>query len=262
MSVLGAAAALRLVFFFIIFFFIFRSFLEMRRSRQWVQRKHSPKNAQLYIILENECANGEAASCTQPGSARTSCVKGVRRSGSRPGYYHLSLLYRHIGIGISRPHIFGARANEPVVIELLDDVCGPSADARDREYRREKIFVDAEHVVSRSRVEVHVGVEFLFRPHEFLDFIRHLVPLRLSGGLAELARHDTQVRGTRVFGVIYTMAEAGNFLLLGQHVADKFDWIRLLTLDLIHDAECRLVGPAMQWAFESPDGGGDGRMHV
>ena len=64
------------------------------------------------------------------------------------------------------------------------------------------IFIDAQHVVSGGRVEIHVGVQLLFRLHELLDLFRHLIPLGLPAGTAEIPRHRTQVRGSWIFGVI------------------------------------------------------------
>src|SRR6266446_3221899 len=99
-----------------------------------------------------------------------------------PAARRSALLHRYITVGIFRPEIFRPGANQAVVIELLDHVRGPAADAGDREYGSKHIFIDAQHVVGGSGVEIHVGVELLFRFHELLDFFRHLIPLRLSAG--------------------------------------------------------------------------------
>src|SRR5271166_37313 len=99
----------------------------------------------------------------------------------------LTFVHGHVLIGILRPEILCAGTNQPVVVELFDDVRRPATDAGDGENRGEKIFVNAEDVVSGSGIEVHVGIQFLFCLHETLDFLRHFIPLRLATGLAQIA---------------------------------------------------------------------------
>src|ERR1043166_4718280 len=50
-----------------------------------------------------------------------------------------------------------ARADQPVVVVLLDDVGAPAGDAAGRDHRREEIDGDAEGVEERRGVEVHGG---------------------------------------------------------------------------------------------------------
>ena len=56
------------------------------------------------------------------------------------------MLPGHIGGGVGRSGVVGARANETVIVVLLDDVSAPSGDATNGEDRREKIDVDADIV--------------------------------------------------------------------------------------------------------------------
>src|SRR6185437_12625143 len=74
----------------------------------------------------------------------------------------LSLLNRKVAVRIFRPNVIRARANQPVVIKLFDDVRRPAADARESEHRREQVHVQSQRGVSGSRIKVDVGVEVLF----------------------------------------------------------------------------------------------------
>src|SRR5450759_3341497 len=62
-----------------------------------------------------------------------------------------AFLHRHIFLWVDRADVIGARANQPVIVELFDDVRGPAADPRDREDGREQVHIDAERVVGGSR---------------------------------------------------------------------------------------------------------------
>ena len=93
-------------------------------------------------------------------------------------------------IRILGPEIFRSRADQSIVIELLDDVRGPSADARHRKDWREKIHVNSKRVIGRRRIEIDVGVQLLVGFHELFDLVRNLEPLGLAAGIAQIARHD------------------------------------------------------------------------
>src|ERR1017187_2363099 len=69
--------------------------------------------------------------------------------------------------------IFRARADEAVVLVLFQRVRRPARHAAHREDRREQIHRDAQRIVSRGRVEVHVGDQALFRLHGLLHGLRH-----------------------------------------------------------------------------------------
>src|SRR5579872_700040 len=64
----------------------------------------------------------------------------------------------NVTVRIFRAHVFCPGPDEPVVVELLNHVGSPAADAGDREDGREQVFIDSENVIGRSRVEIDVGV--------------------------------------------------------------------------------------------------------
>src|SRR5258707_986379 len=101
----------------------------------------------------------------------------------------------------------GARAYQPVVVELFDHVRGPAADAGDCKNRREQVNVYAQGGVCGSGVEINVGVEMFFVLDVLLDLRGHVVPLGIRGA-AEIARHLAQVRSARILGVVDAVSEA------------------------------------------------------
>src|ERR1700675_2286251 len=108
---------------------------------------------------------GRIASST---SGRTGVVALLSRYTRRMGLFYacqaarLPLPDGHVGGGVLGSDVVGTRADEPVVVQLLDDVRRPARDARHGEDGREQVHVDAQRGVGGSRVEVHVGVELLF----------------------------------------------------------------------------------------------------
>src|SRR5579862_5398999 len=170
----------------------------------------------------------------------------------------LSLIKRDVGARILRAEIFRAWTNEAVVIELLNHMGGPSADAGNGEDQREKIHIDTESVIGRSRVEVHIGVQLLVGFYELFDLVGDLEPLGLPAGMTQIAGHDAQMGGARIFGVIDAMSEAGDFLFLRQHPFYVVDRVSSGTIDGFQDVEYSFVGPAVERAFQGSDGGSDG----
>src|ERR1700719_1290922 len=59
-----------------------------------------------------------------------------------------SLVDRDVLVGIVRPQIFGARTDQAIVVELLDDMGGPATDAGDRKDGREQVDIDSQGVIS------------------------------------------------------------------------------------------------------------------
>jgi len=100
---------------------------------------------------------------------------------------------RRVGCGIGRANVLGARADEAVVVVLLDDVGGPSGDAADGEDGSEEVDVDSESGVGGGGVKVDVGVELLFLFDEELDLAGHVEPFGVAGGFAEFFRHAAEV---------------------------------------------------------------------
>ena len=137
------------------------------------------------------------------------------RAGLGGGPYVLwAAVDRNVMLWIWRSDVIGTRADEAVVVELLDHVGGPSADAGHGKNRGEEVDVDPQRVIRGSRIKIYVRVQFLFRFYEVLNPAGHLKPLALAAGVPEIARHLPQVCSARVFGVINAMAKAGNLFLL------------------------------------------------
>jgi hypothetical protein len=76
----------------------------------------------------------------------------------------LPVFHCHVLLWMGGADIFRARADQAIVVELLNHVGGPAADAGDGEDGREQVHVNAQRGVSGSRVKIHVGIElFLCR---------------------------------------------------------------------------------------------------
>src|SRR5690242_16267695 len=86
----------------------------------------------------------------------------------------------HVLLRICGPDIVGAWPDQTAVVQLLDDVCRPTADAENHEDGRKQNKVNAKGMVGRGRVEIHVGIQLLVRVHEFFNLLRILEPLRSS----------------------------------------------------------------------------------
>ena len=90
----------------------------------------------------------------------------------------------------------------------------------------------------------------------------HLEPLGLAAGLPQIFGHFAEMRGSRIFGVVDAVSESGNLLFLAQHLFDVLDRVGTGTIDGFQDVEDSLVGSAVQWAFQTSDGGDDGGVHI
>src|SRR5690349_8347148 len=102
-----------------------------------------------YLISWGEDQAVDLRSTGQPRAAVLTC-------------YVLATIDRNVVLRIGGSHIIRTRADEAVVVKLLDYVRSPTADAGDREYRCEQIHVDPERVIGRSGIKVDVRVQFLF----------------------------------------------------------------------------------------------------
>src|SRR6266576_7225877 len=72
----------------------------------------------------------------------------VQHCGGRAGRPALhqknsAFLYCHVFLWVNRTDVIGARTDQPVIVELFDDVRGPSANSRDCEDGGEQVHVDA-----------------------------------------------------------------------------------------------------------------------
>src|SRR6185436_19949539 len=89
-----------------------------------------------------------------------------------------------------RADVVAARADQAVVVVLLDDVRRPAGDAAGGDHGREEVDRDVERVKEGRRVEVDVRDELLRLVDARVELHRHLVPLELAGLAAGLLGHS------------------------------------------------------------------------
>src|SRR5690606_20904018 len=85
--------------------------------------------------------------------------------------------------------VLAVRPDQPVVGVLFDHMGRPPRHPADGEDRGEQVGGDAQVVVDRGRVEVHVRVEALLREDDLLHLPGHPEVRVVSGRLGELLRH-------------------------------------------------------------------------
>src|SRR5450759_3682417 len=119
----------------------------------------------------------------------------------------LPLRKRYVLLRIHRADVFGPRPDQAIVLVLLHDMGGPAGTAREREDRREEVGGDAQHVVRRGRIKVHVAVETFLLVDDRLDSPRHVVPLADLRRFGEVSGHLAQVRGAGVLGRVNAAAK-------------------------------------------------------
>src|SRR5262249_33017263 len=130
------------------------------------------------------------------------------------------------------------------------------------EYGSEQINVDSQSGVRGRGIEVDVCIQLFLGIDVLLDLARHLEPLRIAAGAAEIFGHAAQVRSAWILCCIYTMPESGNLLLLSQETLHVLHWILPCFVDHKQHPHNGLVGSAMQRSLQRADGAGDRRMHV
>src|SRR5215510_1677273 len=169
----------------------------------------------------------------------------------RSYYIESSLINRYV-FQIHLAGVFGTRADQLVVAQLFEHVRRPAGDATDGEDWRVEVYRNAEHVVGRGRVEIHVGPDrFLFPGHllddDLFDAMRHVEPFRVALAFADLFGHPAQMCGARVFGAIDGVPDAHDLsagVELVMHVlVDFFE-----RADLKQHLHNLLVGAAVQRA--------------
>src|SRR5215472_179018 len=173
-----------------------------------------------------------------------------------------ALSHRNICRRVHRPDILCPRANQTVIVKLLDDMCSPTRNAAHSKNRRVEIDVDAERGVGGGGVEVHVGVQLLFLVDVEFDGARHLVPARLACILAEFFRHASEVRGPGVLRLVDTMAKAGDLLPGGKHSLHVLDRIFSRFVNREQQTHYTFIRPSVQRALKRADGAGDGRVNI
>src|SRR5207245_5142450 len=86
--------------------------------------------------------------------------------------YVLATIDRNVVLRIGGSHIIRTRADEAVVVKLLDHVRSPTTDAGDCENRREHVHIDPKRVISGGGIEVDIRVQFLFLFYELFNTAR------------------------------------------------------------------------------------------
>src|SRR5207253_2298659 len=117
-------------------------------------------------------------------------------------YMRLAICQTNPFLAYFRSQIFGARANQAIVIILFHDVRGPAGHAADGEDRSEQVDWNPERIIHGGGIEVDVGVEVLGLLHVGLDLRGGLVELLVTGALAEILGHALETGGPRVERVI------------------------------------------------------------
>src|SRR5713226_7101280 len=74
-----------------------------------------------------------------------------------------------------RADVIGVGTNEAVVRALLDDMRGPTGDARDDKERSKHRGRNPAEVIGAGAVEIEIGKEFLLPPHDLLDALGNRV---------------------------------------------------------------------------------------
>src|ERR1022692_2424309 len=144
--------------------------------------------------------------------------------------------------------IFRARADQAIVLVLLQRVRRPSGHAAHREDRREQIHRNAQRIIGRGRVEIYVGDQPFFRLDGLLHGLRHAEQLLLAGAAAQLLGKYAQVRGPRIFSAIYAVPETGDLHLARQRALHPVDG-GFLAGELQQNLDHVLVRSAVQRAF-------------
>lgn len=118
------------------------------------------------------------------------------------------------------PFVDTRRADQTVVGELLKHVRRPAADSRDHEDRRVEVDRDAENVVSVGGGEIDVGIDSLLGLHHVLKDVGDLAPLALALFSRQFLGNLGQIDRARIALLVLAVAEAHDFLLGGERVAN------------------------------------------
>ncbi len=144
---------------------------------------------------------------------------------------------------------------------MFEDLGGPAGGAGDGEDGGEEVGGDAEGVVNGGGVEVDVGFEAFAFAHDLCDAFRHFDPFGFAEFLGELDGESAEVGGAWVEDFVNTVADAHDFFLTFEFSFDEgIDVIEFA--DVLEHVDDAFVGAAVEGAFESSDGGGDGGVHV
>src|SRR5688500_6923497 len=84
-------------------------------------------------------------------------------------------------------HVLCARANEPGVSVLFEDVGRPAGNTADGKDRRVEVDWNAQRVVRRRGIEIDIRVQLLFALDQRFNPLRHVVPRRYARPFAEIS---------------------------------------------------------------------------
>src|SRR5437870_11776669 len=175
-------------------------------QRRRGQKEPSPGGLRRFSVLASLLLGHSPTSGDAPSSrlARTE-----NRRNKRGRIYETGYLAGALG----RSGVETARADQPVVIVLFDNVRAPAADAGTGKGRRIQRGRDAEQVKHRGGVKVHVGAKFFLALHDGLESLADRHPMLLSEPLAEFAGQFPHHRDARVALFVNAVAETHDFLL-------------------------------------------------
>src|ERR1035437_1915502 len=122
----------------------------------------------------------------------------------------LALPDRDPGLAVRVALVFGPRTNQTVGAVLLQHVRRPAAHPAHRENGSVEIDRNAQRIVRRSRIEVHVVIQLLDLLHRFSHAPGEPVQLLVARALAQFFAQHAQVRGPRIFRAVHAVAEARN----------------------------------------------------
>src|SRR5205814_4907429 len=149
-------------------------------QRRRGQKEPSPGGLRRFSVLALLLLGHSPTSGDAPSSrlARTE-----NRRNKRGRIYETGYLAGALG----RSGVKTARADQPVVIVLFDDVRAPAADAGTGKERRVQLGGEAEKVKHRSGVKVHVRAKFFLALHDRFKSLADRRPVFLAETLAKLA---------------------------------------------------------------------------
>ena len=105
-----------------------------------------------HLHREGEIPKGRVTLVTKARITTLLRIKnGAPGMGRRPKpSCQLPLVHGDVLGGVDGPDVIRSRANQPVVVQLFNDMRRPTADARDREHRGEQIDIDSKGVIGRG----------------------------------------------------------------------------------------------------------------
>src|SRR5262245_11452046 len=146
-----------------------------------------------------------------------------RRTTAAVPCFSRPLLDRRV-VAADRADVGRARAEDPVVGVLLEELRAPAGDPGDGDDRDVELGTDAERGEERGGVEVDVGVQLLLAVDDLVQLDRHVEPPAVALARGRLVGHLPQYRRARVARLVDAVAEAHEAPPGGQGVhGERFD---------------------------------------